>query len=613
MGETLIADVESDGLLDTLTKLHSLQIGTADGDDCTIYRDAPGYPALAEGAARLKAADRVVFHNGMGFDLHAINRFFPGTIDPHKVFDTMVAARLLDPEADSASLEALGQAMGILKGSYTGDWQTFDAEMEKYARQDITVTRALYHKAIAGLDGWNPQCVKTEFLFAYVMALQEQRGFLLDVPGAIELEAIFRQEAADLTAELRDVFPPIWVHLVKDGAKTFTPKGNNRPLGYAAGCPFSRVKFQLFNPGSRDQVGKRLIKMGWRPTLFGKDGTPKLDDDILQALPWPQAKRLSVLFGVKKKLEQLTDGKSAWLKWVKPDGSVHGRVTTIGCAPGRCSHSKPNMAQVNKKDLRMRTVWKARPGWKLVGTDGEGLQARILASYLARYDGGAYARKITTGNKKAKTDEHSSNLKELPFLKVAFNSPGETFAKARDGAKTCLYCVLFGGQDPKLGRTLKEACKEAGLPVPRMPDRELGAMARQSLFRAIKGFQQLVAALREASKKRYLRGIDGRHIPVRSVHSLLVFLMQGGEAAVMKLAAVIFHFEAAPANGWVHGVDFGYVAHVHDEAQTEARPLIAEAVGKAYADCITEAGVRLGLKCPLAGSFSVGDTWAETH
>ena len=36
-------------------------------------------------------------------------------------------------------------------------------------------------------------------------------------------------------------------------------------------------------------------------------------------------------------------------------------------------------------------------------------------------------------------------------------------------------------------------------------------------------------------------------------------------------------------------------------------------VGKTFADCIREAGVKLNLKCPLAGSYHVGSSWAETH
>lgn len=261
----------------------------------------------------------------------------------------------------------------------------------------------------------------------------------------------------------------------------------------------------------------------------------------------------------------------------------------------------------------MRACFIPRDGWKLVGVDGEGLQARILASYLSRWDGGSYADKIVNGSKADKTDEHSSNLQHVPYLKDAFTLTGKPYSLARDGVKRCLYAVLFGAQDPSLGEYVQDALKDAGLPRAPLPNRELGALARHGLFRAIKGFSKFDEALVEAIKKGYLKGPDGRRVPIRSKHSKLVFLMQAGESAVMKLAAVLFHFTRAPEAGLVHGQDFAYCAHVHDEHQLEARAEVAELVGKTYAACIVEAGVLLKLSCPLAGSFDIGDNWSSTH
>lgn len=609
---TLIADCEANGFLEDATRLWTIQLGDASTDEVTVYADQPGYPPIADAIERIRNADLTVWHNGFLYDVPLIHRLYgEDVIDPTKVFDTLVGARLLNPETERNSLEDWGRELGILKGEYTGDFQSFTEELVVYARQDIVVTRALYSRLMEGLSGWGSS-VETEQRFAWIMALQERNGFHLNLPKVRDLEATLRGELAAETMALRDVFPPKWVASDKE---PFVPKRDDRKAGYASGCPLTKVKLQVFNPGSRHQVGERLKSLGWKPKVFNKDGSAKIDDDILGTLPWKEARRLSAYYAVKKKLEQIVDGKSGWLKWVKPDGCVHGRVNTIGCAPGRCAHSKPNMAQVNKKDPRMREVWEPRPGWKLVGVDGEGIQARALSHYLARYDGGAYRDKIINGDKEKRTDEHSSNLQAIPYLNAAFNTPDKAlFKKARDGAKTCLYCVLFGGQDPKLGRTVREALRECGMAVPPISEKELGRQARQALFRAIRGFDKLVAQInKKADEKGYLTGLDGRHVFVRSRHSRLVFLMQAAEASSMKLAAVIFHFEKVPEKGWLHGRDFGYVVQAHDEQQIEARPEIAEELGKTFAECVTEAGVRLGLRCPLAGAYDVGDNWLETH
>ena len=617
MPERLVWDTESDGVYGNATKIHSVQIGTIDGEDATVYCDAlPGFPPIAAGIARLKAAEFLVGQNIYKHDIPLVEEFYPGTIDPVRCFDTLVAVRLANPEEKVNGLAEWGIRLGVRKGDFKGPWDVATPEMMDYARQDIPSTRAMYRHVMKLLDGWGSS-IETEQRFAWLMALQERNGFLLDVPAAQALEAEFRGELAVEREKLRDVFPPRYVPVFKKGElDIFTPSRSDRSAGYVAGAPLCRVKLEVFNPGSRQQVASRLKGLGWKPKAFGKDGTPTVNDDILMTLPWPEARRLQTYFTIDKKLGQISEGRESWLKHVKPTGRVHGSVNTVGCAPGRCSHASPNMAQVNKKDLRMRKVWKARPGWKLVGCDGEGLQARALSHYLARYDGGSYVQKIISGNKKLKTDEHASNLQALPFLSEAYNAEygSETYSKARDGAKTCLYCVLFGGQDPKLGRTLREAIRDAALPMPPVPERELGRQARAALFRAIRGFDKLAETIRAAViANGFLKGIDGRKVYIRSKHSALVFLMQAFEAAVMKLAAVIFYYERCHSLGWVHGRDFAFCANVHDEAQMECRPEIAEELGKTFADCITEAGVRLGSWCPLAGSFAVGDDWADTH
>lgn len=613
MGESLLVDVESNGLLQEATVLHCIQTGSLDGTDVTIYTDAlPGHRSLAEGLARLKAADRLIGHNFVAFDARLINKLYPDTVRFEQIIDTLILARLKDPEERSHSLDAHGQRLGVLKGSFKGPWDTLTPEMLDYARQDIVVTRALW-RSLQDVLTWGP-VVEIEHRFAHVIALLETNGFRLDVPAAQALEAELRGEVAAEAERLRAVFPPQYVAVrVKGEPVVVIPKRDDKRRGYTAGAPFCRVELQVFNPGSRQQVGARLQQLGWKPRDFGADGAPTLDDTILNNLPYPEAKRLAVLFTLQKRLGQLADGKAGWLKLVHPDGRVRGRVNTIGAAPGRCSHSTPNMAQV-AKDKRMRGVWKPRVGWKLVGVDAEGLQARGLAHYLYRYDAGAYANKILTGNKAEKTDEHSSNLAVLPYLQAGFKADPATFSKARDGSKRALYAVLFGASDPKLGWTIKDGCRNAGIPVPRLPDRELGALARQGLFRAIRGFEHLSQALLGRVKERgYLTSPSGRHVKIRSRHSALVFLLQAVEADVMKVAAGSFYFEVCPQRGWIHGQDYGFTASVHDEMQIETRPEIAEEIGKAFADCIVEAGQRLGLKCPLAGSYEVGDDWSQTH
>lgn len=609
--EHLLWDLESDGLLGEATKLHSIQVGTLDGDDVDVYADWPGYRPLAAGLERIKRADKLYGFNSIAFDFELVNKLYPGSLKLDAQVDLMLLAAIHDPGEKATRLEDHGRRLGILKGTFEGPWTDCTAEMLEYAAQDIRVTRAVWHN-VKSVIAWGGTFVDTEFKFAHILHLQRVNGFRLDIPAATSLEADLRQEVADETAKVRDVFPPIWVPIREKGKNVEVILKVRRP-GSQKDSHYTKCALQVFNPGSRAQVGKRLQMLGWKPKRFGEDGHPAVDEKILASLPYPQAKQLVRLFRLMKLLGMLSDGKGGWLRLVEPDGRLRPRVKPTGCAPGRCAHSRPNISQADKKEPRMRACFIPRDGWVLVGIDGEGLQARILASYLSGWDGGVYASKIVNGSKEDKTDEHSSNILHIPYIKDGFTLTGKRFKLLRDGVKRTLYAVLFGAQDPSLGRYVQDALKDAGLPRAALPNRELGALARQGLFRAIKGFSKFEEALVEAIKKGYLLGPDGRRVPIRSKHSKLVFLMQAGESAVMKLAAVLFHFTRAPEAGLVHGRDFAYCAHVHDEHQLEARPELAELVGKTYAACIVEAGRLLKLSCPLAGSYDIGDNWSSTH
>jgi DNA polymerase I-like protein with 3'-5' exonuclease and polymerase domains len=60
-------------------------------------------------------------------------------------------------------------------------------------------------------------------------------------------------------------------------------------------------------------------------------------------------------------------------------------------------------------------------------------------------------------------------------------------------------------------------------------------------------------------------------------------------------------------------LDYRFVGNVHDEFQVEVLAAHADRFGRLAADCIVAAGTHFGLRCPLAGDYKVGSSWAETH
>lgn len=573
---TLICDIETDNLIPKLTKLHCLCIGTEALDDIEIYADHQGYKPVSEGLERMRKADRLVFHNGVGFDYPALCKLYgDDVLDRTKIFDTLILSRLLNPILRGHSLGAWGERLGFEKGSFS-DWSTFTEEMGVYCIQDVAVTQRLYAKLMSMTDASLDDALKLEHDFAWCISLQELHGFRLDVEAAADLAAEMRQDMGDIELELQEVFPPKTI-------ERWSEKTGKQ----------LKDKIEVFNPGSRKQIAERLHDLyQWKPKIFTPAGSPQIDHKVLSTLKFSEAKLLGRYFFYQKQLSQIAEGDSAWLKCVTDDGYVHGAVNTIGTATNRCSHFAPNMAQVSKKDPRMRSVWLPDEGHVLVGCDADGLELVCLASYLGIFDEGRYADIIINGDKDAKTDAHSMTAKLVGI--------------SRDAAKGVIYALIYGCSDRKLAEMLKTA----GSPI------KSGKVARATLNEGIVGLGKLSDIVKKKAERGFVLGIDKRRIPIRSPHSALNFLLQSCGAILMKKSMQIFHFELAANAGLVvdeRTVGFHYCANVHDEVQFSCRPDLADQVGSLFAKSITLAGERLGLRCASSGSYDVGTSWLDTH
>ena len=95
-----------------------------------------------------------------------------------------------------------------------------------------------------------------------------------------------------------------------------------------------------FNPGSRVQIARSFIdKYGWKPGAYTNNGEPKIDESILMAMEYPEARPLAEYLTVTKRLGMLAEGNEAYLK-LEIDGRIHGRVVHWGTVTGRSSHSR---------------------------------------------------------------------------------------------------------------------------------------------------------------------------------------------------------------------------------------------------------------------------------
>lgn len=711
-------DLETDGLLEEVTLIHSLVIEFGDGDiwDCA---DQPGYIPIADGLRELAKCKIRVGHNSQDYDERVLKKLpqYSWLVmrEDSDIIDTLIVSRLVFPEIrndgpnshkllphmkNSHSLEAWGKRLGHYKGDYKGPWDKWSPEMQAYCRRDVSVLRRLFNYLMGPKritwqvqNGFNwktkqpkyktfskefpapdPRAVRLEHEFAAIIRRQESRGVTFDHEAAQVLLAILQKREAELEARLIETFGEWWQYQIKskkrDAVDSADPddiidtedeetegeaqefnvwdytrtvpksrrvrmkdqpqiaykrfrKDNGAPLpdkwdypliDYEKGAVYTPIERVQFNPGSRQHVERALKqKYGWKPTKFTKTGQAIINDDILKGLEFPEAKLLAEYLMIQKRLGQLATGKNAWMQLavLEEDGEwrIHGRVNTNGAVTGRCTHSKPNLAQVPKANERTeyghecRALFKARKRYKLLGFDGQGLELRMLGHYVSPWDGGTYGRIV------ANEDPHSWTRDTIGFELMTMGGTGdhESLLKlGRDRAKTVIYAFIYGAGDLKIGVII----------LGKVSDAEKLAIGREVRTRLLDRFEAL-GKLQDAIADRtdnegYLTGLDGRILRLRKKNAALNTLLQSAGAVVMKKALVILD-KSIQAAGLVPGKDYEFVLNVHDEAQIEVLPEHIELISELALKAVEEAGRQLKLKTPLASSVDVGANWAETH
>ena len=627
----IITDIETNGLLDTVTKFWCAWIY----DSAT--QEYKGYKALDEYIDALNvygtSGYNLVFHNGIKYDVPCLKRLSGKdfVFDPRDcVVDTLVYARLVWSNIKdldmglirsgrlpkelfgSHSLKAYGYRMRELKGTYGETeeaWDSFSEEMYKYNHQDVVVTKMLFDKLMG--KGYPWEAVQLEHDIAWVMAKQERNGFVFDKDKAVALYSKLAGRRDELTKELQESVPPLLT-----GYKTY--KRDNSKKGIKAGVQYP--VYETFNPNSRQQIAKVLIEQGWEPQEVTDTGLPKVDEETLKtAKDIPMTSKILELLMLNKRIGQLAEGSNAWLKLMKEDPNdhlwrIHGSVNPNGAVTGRATHSYPNVAQVpaNRAPYGRlcRELFTVPKGWYEAGIDASGLELRCLGHFLSPYDNGAYVKEILSG------DIHTHNQKMAGLA-------------TRDQAKTMIYCMMYGGGDAKLGEVIGG-------------DARAGKALKEKFFKAIPAYKQLVEDISNCLisssewvggthkvkwRKRYhpdspsleithcVLGLDRRVIYVRSEHSALNTLLQSAGALICKKWVCLVEENMRKA-GYKHGWDgdFAMMAWIHDECQIACRTKeIAEDCCRIAQESMRQTQAFFNFKCQLDTEGKIGCNWAACH
>ena len=572
---TFSCDIETDGI--DATRVWCIAAHNIDTDEVVTFSDT----TLGLFKPWLESeVDRLIFHNGISFDVPVLESLMSVDFSGVQLEDTLVMSQLYQPNLEKGhSLAAWGERLGFEKGDYE-DWSKFTDEMLEYCIRDTKVTTKVYRHLVA--HELSDDAKLLEYEIKKQCSLQERTGWYFDLHSAIQLLAEINEDLRLAEEKVHKTFVPLPVWQSKKAVKNRFLKNGKRTKHYQTevdlGCYTNEDKdygywsYPELNLGSRQQVGRHLMHYGWKPTVFTETGVPKVDESTLKDVDIPEAKIIARYLMLQKRHSQV----SSWVDEYNYDTKrIHSRVHTMGTVTHRMSSSNPNLQQVTASNKeygqQMRGLFTVPDGKVIVGADLSGLELRCLAHYMK--DPG-YTEEILSG------DIHTANQKAAGL-------------STRDESKRFIYAYLYGGGDELIGKICGGGMK-------------LGRKIKQQFLSNTPALAVLRKKIEHASKKGWIRTLDGRRVYVRSPHSALNFLLQSAGSIIAKRAWVIFHSLA-------YQFDYKQLGVIHDEIQIECKPADAEVIGKLVVQAMEETTDYYKLNCPITGEYKVGKSWDETH
>ena len=324
----IVFDIETDGLLDSVTKIHCLSYCNIDNKNEEI-KSITNYEDIKK---LLSKCTTIIGHNIIQYDIPVLNKILDFELPKNiKIIDTLGLSWYLNDRRKSHGLETWGKELGVEK-PYIEDW--INLSVKEYIHRcenDVEINLRLYKHLIERLDIiYADEDKNKEKLIKYLnfklncLKLQSEHKIYIDLNilenSLEELEKLAQEKLSELTIvmpkkEVRVVANKPKVMYKKDG--TLSSHGirwfeNLKKEGYPEDFEGDSIKvlkgYEDANPGSVQQLKDWLFLLGWIPEEYeetiSKDGTinkvPKIYDDEKQVQP-----SIKKLYSIEPKLENL--------------------------------------------------------------------------------------------------------------------------------------------------------------------------------------------------------------------------------------------------------------------------------------------------------------------
>ena len=484
------------------------------------------------------------------------------------VFDTQLAAYLLDPTAGSYDLPKLSMQYFRKELEESRAWQDEEAfgalsdQVKAQAKwyEDNAFIDALYEKLAPQLDelGLTKLLQEMEIPLCSVLANMERRGVLVD-KGALS------RFGEMLTGRIADTQKEIYAQAGEE-----------------------------FNILSPKQLGHILFeKLGLPPIKKTKTGY-STNAEVLEKLQYQHP-----IVSLVLEYRQLTKLNSTYVeglsKVIAGDGRIHTSFQNTVTATGRLSSTEPNLQNIPVRTAlgaEMRTMFVARPGWVLVDADYSQIELRLLAHMSGDE---AMIQAFRDG-----VDIHTVTASQVFGV-----SPDRVTADMRRAAKAVNFGIVYGISPFSLSQDIHVSVAQAKSYMEKYFAHYAGVRAYMDGVVEQGKSQGYVSTL--YGRRRWLPELKSSNFNTRSFGERVALNMpiQGTAADIIKLAMIRVEHRLAQ-----EGLQAQLVLQVHDELIVECPQAEADTVARLLTQEME--GVAQ-LAVPLTAEAKVGQTWAEAH
>jgi hypothetical protein len=405
-------DIETDGLLDELTKIHVIawqEVGSNEVHHTGDYNEMRGF---------IESADVLIAHNQIRFDIPAVEKVL-GIKIKARLIDTLALSWYLNHHRIKHGLEGYGEDYGVPK-PVIKDWNSLT--YEDYAhrcQEDVKINWRLWRDLDMKLNKLYQDPAEKDRLIDYLSFKldcareQEALGWKLDVEKAQAAYDEIMLLKGEKEEQLADAMPKRVITQVKSRPKNMHKKDgtlSSHGENWVALCKEQKMPdtvqsltvvtgYEKANPNSVDQVKQWLFGLGWKPKTWKfvrdnktgqermleqvrKDG--ELCESVLDLIPADPAVNLldglTVLTHRAGILKGFLDShRDGWLK-----AEIAGFTNTL-----RFKHMKPlvNLPGVDKPygDV-IRGVLTCPEGYTLCGSDMTSLEDTTKRHYMKPLD-----------------------------------------------------------------------------------------------------------------------------------------------------------------------------------------------------------------------------------